>query len=178
VLAGRRGRRRPKIGGMDRQTLRDWVIRFNEQGRTVSSTSVRLACHPIDAAQAAVDRKPRSPRQYARITRRRSTALPSTRGRWECFRFPGARFDCLGSAEPSNNVLPVSIQWRFGLAPGEQSRRDPKVAAFWAFTCIGRIVCCRNRRRASARSRRHRAAPSTCSAGDCCQRHRGSHEWK
>jgi len=21
-----------KIGGMDRQTLRDWVIRFNEQG--------------------------------------------------------------------------------------------------------------------------------------------------
>ena len=29
---GRRGRRRPKIGEMDRQTLRDWVIRFNEQG--------------------------------------------------------------------------------------------------------------------------------------------------
>jgi transposase len=32
-----------KIGGMDRQTLRDWVIRFNEQSRTVLSTSRRLS---------------------------------------------------------------------------------------------------------------------------------------
>jgi transposase len=32
-----------KMGGMDRQTLRDWVIRFNEQGRTVSSISRRRA---------------------------------------------------------------------------------------------------------------------------------------
>ena len=31
---------------MDRQTLRDWVIRYNEQGPTVSSTSLRQARRP------------------------------------------------------------------------------------------------------------------------------------
>jgi hypothetical protein len=38
-----------KVGGMDRQTLRDWVIRFNgstSKERTVSSTSLHRACHP------------------------------------------------------------------------------------------------------------------------------------
>jgi transposase len=30
----------------DRQTLRDWVIRFNEQGPDGSSTYLRLACRP------------------------------------------------------------------------------------------------------------------------------------
>src|SRR3982074_873589 len=33
VLDGASREEAAKIGGMDRQTLRDWVIRFNEQGR-------------------------------------------------------------------------------------------------------------------------------------------------
>jgi transposase len=32
VLDGASRTEAAKIGGMDRQTLRDWVIRFNEQG--------------------------------------------------------------------------------------------------------------------------------------------------
>ena len=32
VLDGASREEAAKIGGMDRQTLRDWVIRFNEQG--------------------------------------------------------------------------------------------------------------------------------------------------
>jgi len=32
VLDGASRKEAAKIGGMDRQTLRDWVIRFNEQG--------------------------------------------------------------------------------------------------------------------------------------------------
>ena len=32
VLDGASRQEAAKIGGMDRQTLRDWVIRFNEQG--------------------------------------------------------------------------------------------------------------------------------------------------
>ena len=32
VLDGASREQAAKIGGMDRQTLRDWVIRFNEQG--------------------------------------------------------------------------------------------------------------------------------------------------
>jgi transposase len=32
VLEGASREEAAKIGGMDRQTLRDWVIRFNEQG--------------------------------------------------------------------------------------------------------------------------------------------------
>src|SRR4249919_3246287 len=32
ALDGAARREAAKIGGMDRQTLRDWVIRFNEQG--------------------------------------------------------------------------------------------------------------------------------------------------
>jgi transposase len=32
VLDGASREKAAKIGGMDRQTLRDWVIRFNEQG--------------------------------------------------------------------------------------------------------------------------------------------------
>jgi transposase len=34
VLDGASREEAAKIGGMDRQTLRDWVIRFNEQGFT------------------------------------------------------------------------------------------------------------------------------------------------
>src|SRR3954451_7805165 len=44
VLDGAARQEAAKIGGMDRQTLRDWVIRVNEQGcRTVSSTRCRRA---------------------------------------------------------------------------------------------------------------------------------------
>jgi transposase len=38
VLDGASRQDAAKAAGMDRQTLRDWVIRFNEKGRTVSST--------------------------------------------------------------------------------------------------------------------------------------------
>ena len=38
VLDGDSAEGAAKVGGMDRQTLRDWVIRFNEQGPKVSST--------------------------------------------------------------------------------------------------------------------------------------------
>jgi hypothetical protein len=43
VLDGASREDAAKIGGMDRQTLRDWVIRFNEQGRMVSPTYPRRA---------------------------------------------------------------------------------------------------------------------------------------
>ena len=43
VLDGASREDAAKIGGMDRQTLRDWVT---SKGRTVSSTSLRLACRP------------------------------------------------------------------------------------------------------------------------------------
>ena len=46
VLDGASREDAAKIGGMDRQTLRDWVIRFNEQGPDGLSTSLRLACRP------------------------------------------------------------------------------------------------------------------------------------
>ena len=44
VLDGASRTEAAKIGGMDRQTLRDWVIRFNAQGRMVCSTFHRPAC--------------------------------------------------------------------------------------------------------------------------------------
>src|SRR5262249_37513180 len=45
VLDGASREEAAKIGGMDRQTLRDWVIRFNEQGpsRYCPSRSSRMA---------------------------------------------------------------------------------------------------------------------------------------
>jgi hypothetical protein len=43
VLDGASREAAAKIGGMDRQTLRDWVIRFNAQGS--DGLSLRLACH-------------------------------------------------------------------------------------------------------------------------------------
>ena len=36
VLDGASREEAATIGGMDRQTLRDWVIRFNEQGRSIA----------------------------------------------------------------------------------------------------------------------------------------------
>ena len=46
VLDGASREEAATIGGMDRQTLRDWVIRFNEQERTVSSISLLRECRP------------------------------------------------------------------------------------------------------------------------------------
>ena len=43
VLEGASREEAAKIGGMDRQTLRDWVIRFNEQG---SSIFLLRGCRP------------------------------------------------------------------------------------------------------------------------------------
>jgi transposase-like protein len=40
VLDGASREEAAKIGGMDRQTLRDWVIRYNEQGPTTSPGTV------------------------------------------------------------------------------------------------------------------------------------------
>jgi transposase len=46
VLDGASRAEAAKIGGMDRQTLRDWVIRFNDQGRAASSILRRRALRP------------------------------------------------------------------------------------------------------------------------------------
>jgi hypothetical protein len=46
VLDGASRSEAAKIGGMDRQTLRDWVIRFNDQDRMASSTFLRLEYRP------------------------------------------------------------------------------------------------------------------------------------
>jgi transposase len=48
VLDGASREEAAKIGGMDRQTLRDWVIRFNEQGpgRSHQYPEVRAALAP------------------------------------------------------------------------------------------------------------------------------------
>jgi putative transposase len=46
VLEGASREEAAKIGGMDRQTLRDWVIRFKSRERTVSSISLLRECRP------------------------------------------------------------------------------------------------------------------------------------
>jgi hypothetical protein len=66
----RRGRRRRKAGGMDRQTLRDWAIRFNEQGPEglISKPS------PGAPASSAPSTRRSSPQSSRRVRSRRSTA--------------------------------------------------------------------------------------------------------
>ena len=44
VLDGASRTEAAKVGGMDRQTLRDWVIRFNEQGPDGSDQRPRARC--------------------------------------------------------------------------------------------------------------------------------------
>ncbi len=44
VLDGSSREQAAKIGGMDRQTLRDWVIRFNEQGAGRSRQQIVAGC--------------------------------------------------------------------------------------------------------------------------------------
>jgi Winged helix-turn helix len=46
VLAGASREEAARIGGMDRQTLRDWVIRFNDKDRTLSSIFLLRECRP------------------------------------------------------------------------------------------------------------------------------------
>ena len=46
VLDGMSREAAAEIGAMDRQTLRDWVHRFNEKGPEGSSTAKPLALHP------------------------------------------------------------------------------------------------------------------------------------
>ena len=58
-----------KIGRMDRQTLRDWVIRFNERGRTVSSAFHHQARRPSSTRGT----KPFSPGLWKMARSRRST---------------------------------------------------------------------------------------------------------
>lgn len=50
VLDGMNRTDAARIGGMDRQTLRDWVHRFNERGpdglRDIHAGALSLACRP------------------------------------------------------------------------------------------------------------------------------------
>src|SRR4030081_900415 len=59
-----------KLGGMDRQTLRDWVIGSTSKGRTVSSTFLRLARRPSSTTCT----KPFSAGSWRRARSLRSTA--------------------------------------------------------------------------------------------------------
>ena len=51
VLDGRDREQAAKIGGMDRQTLRDWVHRFNEQGPN-GLCDIRSKGHPPRLSKA------------------------------------------------------------------------------------------------------------------------------
>ena len=70
VLDGASREDAAKIGGMDRQTLRDWVIRFNEQGPD------GLVNIPSPGAPAKLDEstRPFSPGSWTRVRSRRSMA--------------------------------------------------------------------------------------------------------
>jgi hypothetical protein len=52
VLTGSSREEAAEIGGMDRQTLRDWVIRFNEEGPDGASIPSPLPSNPVDARVA------------------------------------------------------------------------------------------------------------------------------
>jgi transposase-like protein len=58
------------IGGMDRQTLRDWVIRFNDRGQPVSSTFLHRARRPSSMTSTRLF----SPGSWTRVRSRRSMA--------------------------------------------------------------------------------------------------------
>src|SRR5215208_6375357 len=70
VLDGGSRAEAAKAGGMDRQTLRDWVIRFNEQGPKASSASRRRA-RPASSAPSTRRSSPTSSRP---VRSRQSTA--------------------------------------------------------------------------------------------------------
>jgi transposase len=56
VLDGASRAEAAKIGGMDRQTLRDWVIRFNDQGRDglINIPSPRRTGRPGDVCCGSI----------------------------------------------------------------------------------------------------------------------------
>jgi putative transposase len=70
VLDGASRAEAAKAGGMDRQTLRDWVIRFNEQGPEglISKPS------PGAPGKLSAQHKRSSPKSLRRVRSRRSTA--------------------------------------------------------------------------------------------------------
>ena len=70
VLDGVSREEAAKLGGMDRQTLRDWVIRFNEQGRDGLINIPCLARRPSSTTCT----KPFSAGSWTRARSLRSTA--------------------------------------------------------------------------------------------------------
>src|SRR5437868_8078913 len=57
VLDGAARQEAAKIGGMDRQTLRDWVIRFNEQGPDGPAASPTTSRSPATSRARGCSRR-------------------------------------------------------------------------------------------------------------------------
>jgi hypothetical protein len=70
VLEGALREETAKIGGMDRQTLRDWVIRFNEQGPDGLINIPSPGCRPSSTPCTT----PFSPASWRRVRSLRSMA--------------------------------------------------------------------------------------------------------
>jgi hypothetical protein len=70
VLEGASREESAKIGGMDLQTLRDWVIRFDEQGAGGLINIPSRACRPSSAPRTRCS----SPGSWRRVRSRQSTA--------------------------------------------------------------------------------------------------------
>jgi len=71
-----------------------------------SSATFDISTRPTDAAQPAVDRNPPAPRQYAKITRKRSSGFPITRGRKNAF----VSRALAATASPPPSRLTISCQ--------------------------------------------------------------------
>ena len=71
VLDGASREEAAKIGGMDRQTLRDWVIRFNEQG---PDGLINIPSPGVPPKLDARSTRPFSPGSWRRVRSLRSTA--------------------------------------------------------------------------------------------------------
>src|SRR5215470_19327272 len=67
VLEGASREEAAKIGGMDRQTLRDWVVRFNEQG---ADGLIPRECRPSSTPCT----RPFSPESWRRVRSLQSMA--------------------------------------------------------------------------------------------------------
>jgi transposase-like protein len=85
VLDGSSREQAAKIGGMDRQTLRDWVIPFNEQGpnglinilssATPTSTAKATAVKKVNASSVAL---PKTARICSPSSAPRHCSMPTT----------------------------------------------------------------------------------------------------
>src|SRR5262245_28198623 len=85
--------------GMDRQTLRDWVSRFNEQGRMVWSTPLRQELLPSSMTRT----RPFSPGSSMRARSRRSMvwcAGARATSSCGCMRSSGSRYRTTRSTAP------------------------------------------------------------------------------